>query len=113
MNRNAMARWYFVPDYECVRVSEDQLAMQLIGEGVKLVGADELVQADGTRVGNGLVDRASKAFQHSFTTKYPALAKQVPVYAQMRNLVDMLIAAAYIQQQDFLRESKLGPRYSW
>jgi hypothetical protein len=101
VNRNAMARWYFVPDYECVRVSEDQLAMQLIGEGVKLVGADELVQADGTRVGNGLVDRASKAFQHSFTAKYPSLAKKVPVYAQMRNLVDMLIASAYIQQQDF------------
>jgi len=105
VSRNAMARWYFVPNYECVRVSEDHLAMHLEGEGVKLVGADELVLADGTRVGNGVVDRASKAFQNSFTAKYPALAKKVPVYAQMRNLIDMLIASAYIQQQDFYGKS--------
>ena len=105
VNRNAMARWYFVPNYECVRVSEDNLAMQLVGDGVKLVGADELVQADGTRVGNGVVDRASKTFQQSFTAKYPQLASQVPVYAQMRNLIDMLIVAAYIQDKDYYTQA--------
>jgi len=36
--RNAMQRWYFVPDYECVRVSEDELAMELVGNSVKLIG---------------------------------------------------------------------------
>lgn len=105
VNRNAMARWYFTPNYECVRVSEDNLAMQLVGDGVKLVGADELVQADGTRVGNGVVDRASKTFQQSFTAKYPQLASQVPVYAQMRNLIDMLIVAAYIQDKDYYTQA--------
>ena len=105
VNRNAMARWYFTPNYECVRVSEDNLAMQLVGDGVKLVGADELVQADGTRVGNGVVDRASKTFQQSFTAKYPQLASQVPVYVQMRNLIDMLIVAAYIQDKDYYTQA--------
>ena len=105
VNRNAMARWYFTPNYECVRVSEDNLAMQLVGDGVKLVGADELVQVDGTRVGNGVVDRASKTFQQSFTAKYPQLASQVPVYAQMRNLIDMLIVAAYIQDKDYYTQA--------
>ncbi len=105
VNRNAMARWYFTPNYECVRVSDDNLAMQLVGDGVKLVGADELVQADGTRVGNGVVDTASKAFQQSFTAKYPQLASQVPVYAQMRNLIDMLIAAAFIQEKDYYSQA--------
>ena len=105
VNRNAMARWYFTPNYECVRVSEDNLAMQLVGDGVKLIGADELVQADGTRVGNGAVDRASKIFQQSFTAKYPQLASQVPVYAQMRNLIDMLIVAAFIQEKDYYSQA--------
>ena len=105
VNRNAMARWYFTPNYECVRVSDDNLAMQLVGAGVKLVGADELVQIDGTRVGSGLVDRASKTFQQSFTEKYPQLASQVPVYAQMRNLIDMLIVAAFIQEKDYYAQA--------
>ena len=43
VSRNALQRWYFVPDYQCVRVSEDNLAMELVGDGVKLVGEDELV----------------------------------------------------------------------
>ena len=47
--RNALQRWYFVPDYESLLVSDDGLAIQLVGDGVKLVGADELVRADGTR----------------------------------------------------------------
>ena len=40
--RNALQRWFFVPDYQCVRVSEDDLAMELVGDGVKLVGEDEV-----------------------------------------------------------------------
>ncbi len=47
--KNAMARWYFVPNYECVKVAKDELAMELVGDGVKLVGADEVVAADGIR----------------------------------------------------------------
>ena len=47
--RNALQRWYFVPDYQCVRVSDDALAMELVGEGVKLVGEDEVVAKDGSR----------------------------------------------------------------
>lgn len=49
----------------------------------------------------GSVDRASRLFVESFTRKYAEIARKVPVYAQMRNLIDMLVAAAYIQQQDF------------
>jgi hypothetical protein len=99
--RNAMQRWYFTPDYECVRVSEDELAMELVGQGVKLIGADELVRADGTRVAAADSDAAGNAFTKSFTARYEALADKSPVYAQLRNLIDMAVAAAFIQQQDY------------
>ena len=99
--RNAMQRWYFVPDYECVRVSEDKLAMELVGNSVKLIGADEMVAADGTRANAGQVDMAGKRFTEGFTEKYPEIAKAVPVYAQLRNLIDLSVAAAYMQREDF------------
>ncbi len=101
VSRNAMQRWYFVPNYECLRVADDELAMELVGKSVKLVGADEMVGADGTRVNAGRVDGAGKKFVNGFTDKYEEIAKAVPVYAQLRNLIDMSVAAAYIQRQDF------------
>lgn len=101
VSRNALQRWYFTPNYDCVRVSEDHLAMELEGEGVQLVGEDQLVQAGGARVASGAVDRASQEFVKVFTAKYPELAANEPVYAQLRNLIDLAIVAAYFQQNDF------------
>jgi hypothetical protein len=102
VSRNALQRWYFTPDYQCVRVSDDEYAMELVGNGVKLVGEDEVVTSDGARkqaAGGG--DRASKAFVMGFTKKYPELAARSPVYAQLRNLIDMAIAAAFLRERDY------------
>ena len=79
--------------------------MELVGDGVKLVGANELVQADGSRVSAGGSSRASEMFCTTFTQNYPALAQKTPVYAQMRNLIDLSVAAAFIQQQDYYGQS--------
>lgn len=100
VSRNALFRWYFTPDYNCVRTSEDGLAMRLEGDGVKLIGEDELVTAGGGRQNAGTANKASQAFTSTFTKKYPELAERSPVYAELRNLVDMAVAAAYVQQQD-------------
>jgi hypothetical protein len=100
VSRNALFRWFFTPDYQCVRRSEDGLAMELVGDGVKLVGEDELVMAAGQRKTSGRSNRASQAFVHSFTQKYSELADRSPVYAELRNLIDLVVTAAYIQQED-------------
>jgi hypothetical protein len=98
---NGLRRWYFVPDYQCVRESDDQLAMELVGDGVKLVGEDEAVSATGERKAASRVSKASQAFVRSFTHKYPELAERSPVYAELRNLIDLAIAAACIQKQGY------------
>ena len=106
VSRNAMQRWYFVPHYECVRVADDGLAMELVGDGVKLLGEDEVVNADGQRlVANATPNLASKGFVVDFTRNYPKLADKTPVYAQMRNCIDLLVAAAYIQDADYYGKS--------
>jgi len=105
VSRNAMQRWYFVPNYECVRVSDDELAMEIVGDGVKLIGEDEFVTAKGGRVASTVRNRASQQFVNSFTTKYPELASKAPVYAQLRNLIDMAVAAAYIQDRDLFAKA--------
>ncbi len=100
-NRKALQRWYFMPDYQCVRVAADSMGMQLVGAGVKLVDEDEVVGSDGSRKATGKSNKASKAFVAAFTQKYAEIAARTPVYAQLRNCIDLAISAAFIQQQDY------------
>lgn len=106
ISANAMQRWFFVPNYDCVKVSDDGLAMQLQGDGVKLIGESEMVTAQGGRQQTGSTDRASHVFTSTFTKKYAELAERSPVYAQLRDLIDMLIVAAYIQEQDYYAQAE-------
>ena len=106
VGRNAMQRWFFTPDYQCVRASQDGLAMELVGDGVKLVGEDEMVTEGGQRKAAARGNKASQAFVTDFTKNYPSLANRSPVYAQLRNLIDLSIASAYIQQEDLYRKAK-------
>ncbi|QDV67595.1 hypothetical protein Poly24_12960 [Rosistilla carotiformis] len=102
---NAMERWYFVPNYDCVRVSEDENAMQLIGKGVKLIGEGERVGQGGQREASRGVNKASQAYCAEFTEKFEEISRTVVVYAQLRNLIDVSVAAAFIQKQDFYGKS--------
>lgn len=100
IDRNALCRWYFVPDYHCVRMSPDRLALALDGQGIKLIGEDELVMADGQRKETGTANAASKQFTTSFTREYHKIAQKLPVYAQLRNIADCAVVAAYLQKEN-------------
>ena len=56
--------------------------------------------ANGERVANqGRGNKATKAYARSFTQKFAKIAEQVPVYANLKNLIDMTIVAAYLQKE--------------
>ncbi len=76
-------------------------AMELVGDGVKLVGANEMVTEKGERRATAATNRASESFTSSFTRSYPQLADASPIYADLRNLIDVAVACAFIQQQDY------------
>lgn len=101
ISRNAMQRWFFTPNYDCVRVADDNFAMELVGQGVKLIGENELVNADGSRANAAAGNKASDLYCEAFTNLYPQIAARNPVYAQLRNLIDMSVAAAFIQKHDY------------
>ena len=96
-----LVRWYFLPDYQCLRVNEDKTAMEIVGEGVKLVGENELVSASGQRRQVGGTSPASQAFTTAFTKLYPQIAARSPIYAELRNMIDIAVTAAFIQQQNY------------
>jgi hypothetical protein len=101
VSANAMERWYFQPNYDGIAVSDDGLAMKIKERGVQLVGENERVAGGGQRVASGRVNKASQAFCKEFSDLFPMIADKVRIYAELRQLIDVAIAAAYIQQQDF------------
>ena len=99
---NALQRWYFQPNYDGISVTEDGLAMKINERGLQLVGENERVVGGGRRVRQAARgNRASEAFCREFTEKFSLIAQRVRVYAELEDLVDLAIAAAYIQERDF------------
>jgi hypothetical protein len=97
---NALQRWYFEADYSSVASNESGTSMRLTGRGVKLSGELESVSKDGNRKRTGKAgDPASKEFTREFTEKFDMIADATPVFHEMRNLFDMSIAAAFIQDR--------------
>ena len=106
-SQNALTRWYFQPDYDCVIETKDKLGIGLLGDSVKLVGEDELVSEEGQRqVRAQQSNRASKIYTKSFTDQFDAIAQKVPVYASLRNLIDMSVAAAWLQREGIYEKAK-------
>jgi hypothetical protein len=105
---NALQRWFFVPDYQCLRISEDDLAMELVGQGVKLCCADEVVLPNGRRMATDKPSASAKQYADTFTRKYPEIAARSPVYAQLRTLIDLAVAAAYMQEFDAYGKARWG-----
>jgi hypothetical protein len=105
VSRSALQRWFFTPNYDCVRVADDDMAMELVGQGVKLIGESELVAAGGQRSAGAGTNKASALYCQAFTANYPMIAQRNAVYGQLKNLIDVAVAAAFIQKEDYYGQS--------
>jgi hypothetical protein len=109
-HNGTLERWWFTPAYEGVRMSPDGLAMQIVGQGVQLQTEYKHVLSDGTIIDAGRKpSRATRAFATSFTKRYDAIAAASPVYAQLRQLTDWLIIAAFLQKHDWYTKASWDP----
>lgn len=99
---SSFQRWWFTPDYDCVKVTDDRLAMELVGPGVQLQ-AQDMVAAPGGRLVAvpGPTNKASELYTLAFTRKYAEIAARAPVYAQLRNMFDLAVVAAFLREQDY------------
>lgn len=106
--RENFQRWWFTPNYQCVEVTPDRLAFRMAGQGVQL-GTEEYKQ-DGK---GGFLKvkkeplRAARLYAESFTKKYDRISEASPVFGQLRNMIDVLIIANYIQREDLLATTGL------
>jgi hypothetical protein len=105
-----MQRWWFTPNYECVKVTPDRLAMELVGEGVQLLGEDMTLGPDGKLLAAGKTqNKPSRKYTEAFTKKYAEIAARAPVFAQLRNMIDLVVSAAFIREQDYYARADWRP----
>jgi hypothetical protein len=99
-------RWWFQPDYDGVRVTKDRQAMELAGQGVQLLTENLAIGPGGKLLHpNSRPSGPSQRFATAFTRNYPDIAARSPVFAQLRNEIDLLIAAAFITREGYYEKA--------
>ena len=68
---------------------------------------DEVITADGKRVETGKTSRMAQRWADLMTKEYEALSSRDPVFAELRNLMDMCVVAALIQKEHLAEKSGL------
>lgn len=104
---NVMPRWWLACDYQPVAKSEDGLAYELRGQGVKAMTEDEFVSAIGTVEGTGKVNPMAQAWADKMTERYDALSAAQPIFGDLRNIMDLSVVAALIETNGLLQQANL------
>jgi hypothetical protein len=93
-------RWWFTVNYESMLAAEDRLAFAVRGQGVKVESENERLTAEGKRVHTGESEDWNREFARNFTQHFAELCREYPIYAELRNLFDLALAAAVVREED-------------
>lgn len=99
-------RWWLSPQYDSLGKSEDGLAYELRGVGVKCLSAEDQFAADGQRKVGKATNSAAR-WAESMTANYEKLSVAEPVFAQLQNCMDMAVFAALLQKYALLEKVEL------
>jgi hypothetical protein len=110
-NTDMMPRWWMAANYEPLGRSEDGLAWELKGTGVKVLTEDEFVDnANGTVRGSGRASPAAQKWSEQFTAKFDELAVHEPAFGELRNVMDMSVIAALFAKENLASKAKCDLR---
>jgi len=93
-------RWWLTTNYDALLKSEDALAWEIRGQGVKAMTESSFFQANGARDKNAKVDPIAKRWADTMTKHYDELADATPVFNELRNVMDLAVVVALIQKED-------------
>jgi len=105
---NMMPRWWLACDYEPLGRSEDGLAWELRGPGVRVMTEDSIIANDGSfEAQSGKENPVAAKWADRMTNRYEPLSKAEPVFGQLRNLMDVSVIAALIRKEQLLEKAGL------
>jgi hypothetical protein len=105
----SVLRWWFALNYQSIESSPDESAFELVGQGVRVLSENELLAQQGRRVHTGQSDPLNRQFAESFTAHFTELAAKYPVYGELRNIFDLAMTVALIQNEGLAERVKWSP----
>ncbi|HTU27470.1 MAG TPA: DUF1598 domain-containing protein [Pirellulales bacterium] len=94
--KNMLQRWWLEPNYQALLVSPDELAYEIRGGSVKAMTEEDFVAANGARKRSGKVNPLARRWADAMTAHYDELSARNAVFGQLRNCIDLAVAAAII-----------------
>jgi len=104
---NQNPRWWMACNYDSLAKSEDGLAWKLSGQGVKTLTEQDSVQDDGTVKGAGKKDKLAQLWAEKMTDSFSELAKEISVFADLQNLMDMTVVATLISEENLAGNAEI------
>ncbi|QEG21882.1 DUF1598 domain-containing protein [Mariniblastus fucicola] len=104
--KHAAPRMWIECDYEPVAKSSDDNIWHISGKGVRVKTENELADSMGNRRSSGKKFKVAEDWADTMTKHYDALSAEVPVFRDLRNVMDMSVIAAIIRNEDLA--SKVG-----
>jgi Protein of unknown function (DUF1598) len=92
-------RWWMACNYDALLCNEDKTAWKISGQGIKTLTEQEMVNADGSVTETGKVDKLAQKWADLMTEKFSELSREMPVFGDLRNTIDMSIVATLIVQE--------------
>lgn len=102
-------RWWFALNYRGLRSTSDGQAYEIVGEGAKVLSENEMLSERGERIHTGVADELTQQFAHSFTANFAKLCQKYTVYGELRNLFDLTLVVALLQQQGLAEQAGWSP----
>lgn len=106
VSNNALPRWWMACNYEPLLKSEDGLAWELRGPGVKVMSEEEVVEG-GKRKASGKAGGIAQQWADAMTEKYGEMSLKDPVFGELRNVMDLCVVSALIARENMLQRMKL------
>lgn len=97
--QNVLARWWFAPLYTAIRSDTAKSVFQFEGQAVQLLNEAVFLDRSGTRHAGGQQAPQWDDFSKDFTQRFGELEQRYPVFADLRNLFDLMMVAGLIRQQ--------------
>lgn len=95
-------RWWLSPNYEALHRDAEGLAWELRGVGVKCLTAEDTFGTAGERTSTGQASPIAQKWADNMTSRYEALAEKEPIFAELRNCIDLAVVSALILKEDLV-----------
>lgn len=100
-------RWWMACNYDALQRSEDGTAWKLSGQGVRTETEQDEIAADGTAKASGRKNVLAQKWADLMTEHYTELAKQKPIFSDLRNIMDLTVVATLITQERLAEKAGL------